>query len=148
MMIPSVHHNFSITEYKNGQRWTGQEDDGDGHNESNKSSTKISPWGRVKWMDEMVKLMIIVLFYLGDNDHKHARKSKWRSIFKFMDERGHHFSPQKCEDKFNDLNKLYKKINDMLGRGTYCDVSENCVLLDKIVYLDEIKKDEVRKLMS
>ncbi|KAJ0256539.1 Transcription factor [Hirschfeldia incana] len=138
MMIPSV------PEYMNGQRRTSQEDDGDGHNKSKKSS----PWGRVKWMDKMVKLMITALSYLDEEDHKHARKGKWRSVSEAMGERGYHVSPQQCEDKFNDLNKRYKKLNEMLGRGTCCDVVENPALLDKIGYLDEKEKDEVRKIMS
>ncbi|KAG2324351.1 hypothetical protein Bca4012_038866 [Brassica carinata] len=146
MMIPSAHHNLPLTDYKNGQRLTNQEDYGGGHNESNKSK-KNSPWGRVKWMDKMVKLMITALSYLDEDDHKHARKGKWRTVSKVMDERGYHVSPQQCEDKFNDLNKRYKKLNEMLGRGTCCDVVENPALLDKIGYLDEKEKDEVRKIM-
>ncbi|KAF8103202.1 hypothetical protein N665_0188s0152 [Sinapis alba] len=148
MMMPSVHHhNLAVTKYKNGQRGTSQEDDGDGHNELNKSK-KSSPWGRVKWMDKMVKLMITALSYLDEDDHKHARKGKWRTVSKVMDERGYHVSPQQCEDKFNDLNKRYKKLNEMLGRGTSCDVVENPALLNKIGYLDEKEKDEVRKIIS
>ncbi|CAH8355654.1 unnamed protein product [Eruca vesicaria subsp. sativa] len=136
MMIPSAHHN-------NGQTWTSQEDDGDGHNKSKKNS----PWGRVKWMDKMVKLMITALSYIDEDDNKHARKGKWRAVSKVMEERGYHASPQQCEDKFNDLNRRYKKLNEMLGRGTSCDVVENPALLDKIDYLDEKEKNEVRKIM-
>lgn len=144
LMTPSVHHNLPVTEYNNGHRWTSQEEDGDGHNKSKNSS----PWGRVKWMYKMVKLMITTLSYLDEDDHKHARKGKWRTVSEVMDERGYHVSPQQCEDKFNDLNKRYKKLNEMLGRGTCCDVVENPSLLDKIGYLDEKEKDEVRKIMS
>jgi hypothetical protein len=122
----------------------------DGQNKSKENS----PWQRVKWMDKMVKLMITALSYIGEDsgsDKKFAvlqKKGKWRSVSKVMDERGYHVSPQQCEDKFNDLNKRYKKLNEMLGRGTSCEVVENPSLLDKIDYLNEKEKDEVRRIMS
>ncbi|CAE5964385.1 unnamed protein product [Arabidopsis arenosa] len=127
----------------------------DGQNKSNKNS----PWQRVKWMDKMVKLMITALSYIGEDSstsedgcgRKFAvlqKKGKWRSVSKVMDERGYRVSPQQCEDKFNDLNKRYKKLNEMLGRGTSCEVVENPALLDKIDYLNEKEKEEVRKIMS
>ncbi|WZZ51937.1 hypothetical protein YC2023_052044 [Brassica napus] len=40
------------------------------------------------------------------------RKSKWKFVFEVLFERGYHVSPQQCEDKFNDLNKRFKKLND------------------------------------
>lgn len=157
-------HNLPIAEYNNGERGknlVSKKDElclsCDGHNESN-NSKKNSPWQRVKWMDKMVKLMINALSYIGEdsgldngNGRKFAvlqKKCKWKSVSKVMDERGYHVSPQQCEDKFNDLNKRYKKLNEMLGRGTSCDVVENPALLDKIDYLNEKEKDEVRKIMS
>ncbi|KAJ4884625.1 sequence-specific DNA binding transcription factor [Raphanus sativus] len=146
MMIPSVHHNFPVTEYKNGQRWTSEEDYGDGHNESDKSK-KCCPRKLVKWMVKMVELMITALSYLGDDDHKHARKGNWRSVAKVIDEGGYHVSPQQYKDKFNDHNNRYKKLNEMIGRVTCCDVIENHALLHKIDYLDEKEKDEDRKLV-
>jgi hypothetical protein len=76
------------------------------------------------------------------------KKGKWKSISKVMAERGFHVSPQQCEDKFNDLNKRYKRLNDMLGRGTSCQVVENPALLDVIDYLTEKEKDDVRKILS
>ncbi|CAA7047792.1 unnamed protein product [Microthlaspi erraticum] len=132
---------------------------GDGHNKSGKGSSS-SPWQRVKWSDKMVKLLITAVSYIGDDSsvdggggsrRKFAvlqKKGKWKSVSKAMAERGHHVSPQQCEDKFNDLNKRYKKLNDMLGRGTCCQVVENPALLDSIGYLNDKEKDDVRKIMS
>ncbi|KAF8055712.1 hypothetical protein N665_1287s0011 [Sinapis alba] len=121
-------------------------------------STKGSPWQRVKWTDKMVKLLITAVSYIGDDSsmdggsrRKFAalqKKGKWKSVSKVMSERGYHVSPQQCEDKFNDLNKRYKKLNDMLGRGTSCQVVENPALLDSIGYLNDKDKDDVRKIMS
>ncbi|GAB2231225.1 hypothetical protein Drorol1_Dr00027514 [Drosera rotundifolia] len=73
------------------------------------------------------------------------KKSKWKSVSKVMAERGFCVSPQQCEDKFNDLNKRYKKLYEILGRGTSCHVVENPVVLDMMVYLLEKMKEEVRK---
>lgn len=161
------HHNMSITEQHRGEREKNSvsdddepsftEEGGDGHNEANKS-TKGSPWQRVKWTDKMVKLLITAVSYIGDDStmdsgsrRKFAalqKKGKWKSVSKVMAERSYHVSPQQCEDKFNDLNKRYKKLNDMLGRGTSCQVVENPALLDSIGYLNDKEKDDVRKIMS
>ncbi|URE29514.1 hypothetical protein MUK42_36376 [Musa troglodytarum] len=64
-----------------------------------------------------------------------------------MAERGCYVSPQQCEDKFNDLNKRYKRLTDILGRGTSCKVVENPALLDRL-NLSEKMKDDVRKILS
>lgn len=129
----------------------------DGHNEVNRGK----PWQRVKWTDKMVKLLITAVSYMGEDAgsdcgagggrRKFAvlqKKGKWKSVSKVMAERGYHVSPQQCEDKFNDLNKRYKRLNDMLGRGTSCQVVENPALLDVIDYLTEKEKDDVRKILS
>ncbi|KAI4348079.1 hypothetical protein L6164_008840 [Bauhinia variegata] len=134
------------------------EDGVDGHNEAGRGK-KGSPWQRVKWTDKMVKLLITAVSYIGEDGpsdcgggrRKFAvlqKKGKWKSISKVMAERGYHVSPQQCEDKFNDLNKRYKKLNDMLGRGTSCQVVENPALLDVINFLSEKEKDDVRKILS
>ncbi|KAK4790876.1 hypothetical protein SAY86_031289 [Trapa natans] len=119
-----------------------------------------SPWQRVKWTDKMVKLLITAVSYMGEDSASDCRsggrrklglfqkKGKWKSVSKVLAERGYHVSPQQCEDKFNDLNKRYKKLNDMLGRGTSCQVVENPALLDVIDYLMEKEKDNVRKILS
>ncbi|OIW06250.1 hypothetical protein TanjilG_23307 [Lupinus angustifolius] len=133
------------------------EDSGEGHHEA-AGGKNGSPWHRMKWTDKMVRLMITAVSYIGEDAtcdgggrRKFAvlqRKGKWKCISKVMAERGYHVSPQQCEDKFNDLNKRYKKLNDMLGRGTSCQVVENPALLDVIDYLTEKEKDDVRKTLS
>ncbi|WCJ43366.1 sequence-specific DNA binding transcription factors [Euphorbia peplus] len=136
------------------------EDGFDGHNEGSRGK-KGSPWQRVKWTDKMVKLLITAVSYIGEDmssdcdgggmRRKFAvlqKKGKWKLVSKVMAERAFHVSPQQCEDKFNDLNKRYKRLNDMLGRGTSCQVVENPTLLDVIDYLSEKEKDDVRKILS
>ncbi|KAE8666139.1 putative transcription factor [Hibiscus syriacus] len=64
-----------------------------------------------------------------------------------MMEKGFYVSPQQCEDKFNDLNKRYKRVNDILGRGTSCKVVENQSLLESMDLSPKLK-EEVRKLLN
>ncbi|URE49365.1 hypothetical protein MUK42_14681 [Musa troglodytarum] len=64
-----------------------------------------------------------------------------------MMEKGFYVSPQQCEDKFNDLNKRYKRVNDLLGKGTACRVVENQALLDTMD-LSPKAKEEARKLLN
>ncbi|XP_050213383.1 uncharacterized protein LOC126664846 isoform X2 [Mercurialis annua] len=135
------------------------EDGGDGHNEACRGK-KGSPWQRVKWTDKMVRLLITAVSYMGEDissdcdggmRRKFAvlqKKGKWKLVSQVMTERGFRVSPQQCEDKFNDLNKRYKRLNDMLGRGTSCQVVENPSLLDVIDYLTEKEKDDVRKILN
>ena len=47
----------------------------------------------------------------------------------------YHLSSVRIE--FSDLNKRYRRLSDMLGRGASCQVIENLVLLDAIDYLSE-----------
>ncbi|XP_004496474.1 uncharacterized protein [Cicer arietinum] len=139
------------------------EDGFDGQHELGRGKKGLSsPWQRVKWTDKMVRLMITAVSYIGEDITSDGggggsgrkrfavlqKKGKWKSVSKVMAERGCHVSPQQCEDKFNDLNKRYKKLNDMLGRGTSCQVVENPGLLDLIDYLSEKEKDDVRKILS
>lgn len=111
-------------------------------------------WHRVKWTEKMIRLLITAVSYIGDDDvgirncAMLQKKGKWKSVCKAMFDRGFQVSPQQCEDKFNDLNKRYKKLNDMLGRGTSCEVVENPALLNVIEFLTEKEKDEVRKVLS
>ncbi|KAK1400262.1 transcriptional regulator EFH1 [Heracleum sosnowskyi] len=126
-----------------------------------------SPWQRMKWTDAMVKLLITMVFYIGDDQAGSEgndvgkkkggggsgggalqKKGKWKSVSKAMMERGFFVSPQQCEDKFNDLNKRYKRVNDILGRGTSCKVVENQSLLDTMDHLSPKMKEEVRKLLN
>lgn len=135
------------------------EDVGDGHNDASRGK-KGSPWQRVKWTDKMVRLLITAVSYIGEDvapecggggRRKFAilqKKGKWKSVSKVMAERGYFVSPQQCEDKFNDLNKRYKRLNDVLGKGTSCQVVENPALLDMMNHLSEKTKDDVRKILS
>ncbi|PON56122.1 sequence-specific DNA binding transcription factor [Parasponia andersonii] len=123
---------------------------------------KMSPWQRMKWTDTMVKLLIMAVFYIGDENgsegtdpttkKKHPggllqKKGKWKSVSRAMMEKGFYVSPQQCEDKFNDLNKRYKRVNDILGKGTACRVVENQSLLDTMDLTPKMK-EEVRKLLN
>ncbi|GKV37588.1 hypothetical protein SLEP1_g45603 [Rubroshorea leprosula] len=122
---------------------------------------KMSPWQRMKWTDNMVRLLIMAVYYIGDeagsegNDPSGKKKAggllqkkgKWKSVSRAMMEKGFYVSPQQCEDKFNDLNKRYKRVNDILGKGTACRVVENQSLLDAMD-LSPKMKEEVRKLLN
>lgn len=135
------------------------EDAIDGQNDPNRGK-KGSTWQRVKWTDKMVRLLITAVSYIGEDAasecagggrRKYAilqKKGKWKSVSKVMAERGYYVSPQQCEDKFNDLNKRYKRLNDVLGRGTSCQVVENPALLDMMDHLSEKKKEDVRKILN
>ncbi|KAF9597049.1 hypothetical protein IFM89_015240 [Coptis chinensis] len=126
---------------------------------------KISLWHRMKWTDNMVRLLIMVVFYIGDDctnvepsesggtTKKKVggvlqKKGKWKSVSRAMMEKGFCVSPQQCEDKFNDLNKRYKRVTDILGKGTACGVVENQSLLNTMDQLTPKMKDEVRKLLN
>ena len=132
-----------------------------------------SPWQRMKWTDAMVRLLIMVVYCVGDEggaDHQgnkqgglaagkkgggsaaaamqQQKKGKWKSVSRAMMEKGYYVSPQQCEDKFNDLNKRYKRVNDILGRGTACRVVENQALLDSMDHLSAKAREEARKLLN
>lgn len=123
---------------------------------------KISPWQRMKWTDGMVRLLIMAVFYIGDEASSEGtelaakkksggllqKKGKWKSVSRAMMEKGFCVSPQQCEDKFNDLNKRYKRVNDILGKGTACKVVENQSLLDSMDNISPKMKEEVRKLLN
>nr|CAD1817965.1 unnamed protein product [Ananas comosus var. bracteatus] len=121
---------------------------------------KASKWHRMKWTDEMVKLLITVVSYIGEDYNSECssmskrklsmlqKKGKWKLVSKVMAERGCFVSPQQCEDKFNDLNKRYKRLNDILGRGISCRVVENPALLERMNHLSDKTKNLVRKILS
>lgn len=131
------------------------EEGADTQNETDKGK-KGSVWQRVKWTDSMVRLLITAVSYLGEDAVSECgrrfanlqKKGKWKTVSKVMAERGLYVSPQQCEDKFNDLNKRYNKLNDILGRGTSCQVVENPGLLNMMDHLSDKVKDEVRKILS
>ncbi|XP_010683922.2 uncharacterized protein LOC104898529 [Beta vulgaris subsp. vulgaris] len=134
-----------------------------------KGGTNVSPWHRMKWTDNMVRLLIMAVYYIGDeggveigSEKKKPgsggggggggggllqKKGKWKSVSRAMMEKGFYVSPQQCEDKFNDLNKRYKRVNDILGKGTACRVVENQTLLDSMDVTPKLK-EEVRKLLN
>ncbi|PIA41114.1 hypothetical protein AQUCO_02300131v1 [Aquilegia coerulea] len=160
---------MSVIDYNKGDRAkasTSDEDEPsyneggvDGHAEAGRGK-KGSPWQRMKWTDAMVRLLITVVSYIGEDAatecnsggrRKFAilqKKGKWKSVSKVMAERGYYVSPQQCEDKFNDLNKRYKRLTDILGRGTSCKVVENPALLDMMEQVSEKNKETVRKILS
>ncbi|KAG1327959.1 hypothetical protein COCNU_01G018930 [Cocos nucifera] len=136
----------------------GTEDGADLPNESGREK-KAAPWQRVKWTDRMVKLLITVISYLTEDAtelnssakrklNMLQKKGKWKLVSKVMAEKNCYVSPQQCEDKFNDLNKRYKRLTEILGRGTSCKVVENPTLLDHMPYISEKVKDDVRKILS
>lgn len=122
---------------------------------------KGSPWHRMKWTDEMVTLLIAIVSYVGDDGAPEAadasrrrsgaalqKKGKWKAVSRLMLEKDCYVSPQQCEDKFNDLNKRYKRLNEILGRGTTCQVVENPALLDSMPHISSKAKEDVRKILS
>ncbi|XP_010909118.1 uncharacterized protein [Elaeis guineensis] len=164
----------------------GLGDEGDGARRVSSQSPTPSPWQRMKWTDSMVRLLISVVYRVGDDggggggpegepQQPHAaasassvakgkkglgtsasatsasallqKKGKWKSVSRAMMEKGFYVSPQQCEDKFNDLNKRYKRVNDLLGKGTACRVVENQALLDTMD-LSPKAKEEARKLLN
>ncbi|XP_021771593.1 uncharacterized protein LOC110735718 [Chenopodium quinoa] len=158
----------SMADYNKGERvknsQTDEEDHSsngegmDGQNDPSKGKN-VPQWHRVKWNNSMVKLLITAISYLSEDAFFEGsqgrrkyltlhKKGKWKSISKVMAERGFFVSPQQCEDKFNDLNKRYKKLNEILGKGTSCQVVEKPAILDMMDHISEKEKDEVRKILS
>ncbi|KAK6272708.1 PREDICTED: uncharacterized protein LOC18589797 [Theobroma cacao] len=135
-------------------------EDGNGENSIGGKGKKGSPWQRMKWTDNVVRLLIGVVACVGDDGMIEGvegpkrksgilqKKGKWKTVSKIMISKGCHVSPQQCEDKFNDLNKRYKKLNDILGRGTSCRVVENPSLMDSMPHLSAKAKDDVKKILS
>lgn len=115
-------------------------------------------WQRIRWTNEMVKILITAVCYYddvvsvegSDFDWNHLLtpiKGKWRSVSRALVERGFLVSPQQCEDKFNDLNKKYKRLIQILGTDTSYNVVENPTIMEGINIPDE-SKDEVRKILT
>ncbi|KAL9243692.1 hypothetical protein vseg_017549 [Gypsophila vaccaria] len=158
----------NVGEYNKVERAKNSQSDGEENSFSeegmdgqidSRSGSKVC-WQRVKWVDSMIRVLITAVSYLSEEALLESgvfgrriisslhKKGKWRLVSKAMGERGYCVSPQQCEDKFNDLNKRYKKLNEILGRGTSCQVVENPALLDVMDGLSEKSKDEVRKILS
>lgn len=136
---------------------TSDEDEPSFNEDDGGKGKKNSPWQRMKWTDGMVRLLITIVSYIGEDAGPDSgrrklvllqKKGKWKAVSKVMATRGCYVSPQQCEDKFNDLNKRYKRLTDVLGRGTSCKVVENPILLDSMTHLSEKMKEDVRKILS
>ena len=135
-------------------------EDGSSENFSGGKGKKGSPWQRMKWTDNVVKLLIGVVSCVGDDGTLEGveglkrksgvlqKKGKWKTVSKIMIRKGCCVSPQQCEDKFNDLNKRYKRLNEILGRGTTCRVVENPAVMDSMPQLTAKMKDDVKKILS
>ncbi|XBI62682.1 hypothetical protein VPH35_043251 [Triticum aestivum] len=121
-------------------------------------------WSRMKWMDAMVRLLIAVVYNAGDDgegvsaggkaaaSHSHGkvvasavahgghgphatthqRKGKWRSMSWAMVEKG-------C--------KRCKRVVELLGRGTACNLVTNPALLDTMGELTAKAREEARKML-
>ncbi|WOL11192.1 hypothetical protein Cni_G19954 [Canna indica] len=133
------------------------EDGVDDQNDTGKGK-KGPQWHRMKWSNTAVRLLVTAVSYLGEDATSECggrrksgailqKKGKWSAISEVMTKRGYPVTPQQCEDKFNDLNKRYKKLTDILGRGTSCKVVENPALLDRMNNLSEKLKDDARKIL-
>ncbi|XP_020552156.1 uncharacterized protein LOC105169180 isoform X2 [Sesamum indicum] len=106
-------------------------------------------WQRIRWTDEMVRILIAAVSYVGDDVSSDCPiKGKWRAISNIMVERGYTVSPQQCEDKFNDLNKKFKRLNDLLGRNISCDVVENPALMESMNISEEAKEESVQSALK
>ncbi|KAG8368736.1 hypothetical protein BUALT_Bualt15G0077000 [Buddleja alternifolia] len=70
-----------------------------------------------------------------------ANKGKVGGYFEHNAKRGYNVSPHQWQDKFNDFNKKYKRLNDILDRSNSCDVVENPSLVDSMS-ISEKAKDE------
>ncbi|RLN09489.1 uncharacterized protein C2845_PM11G07280 [Panicum miliaceum] len=140
---------------------SSEEDADDGHHGRGKAAAPASQWHRVKWTSDMVKLLVSAVAYIDediDADHgtssgrkKHAmlkRKGKWRLVSSVMTERGFSVSPQQCEDKFNDLNKRYRRLTEILGRGTACQIVEKPALLEQVSLSAKLKEEAKKHLSS
>lgn len=133
---------------------TSEEDEPD----NGEKGKKESRWQRMKWTDNIVRLLIQVVACVGDDGSVvegprrrsgiFQKKGKWKTVSKIMISKGCYVSPQQCEDKFNDLNKRYKRLNDILGRGTSCRVVENPSLMDSMPQLSAKMKEDVKKILS
>ncbi|KAL6006681.1 hypothetical protein ACLOJK_032174 [Asimina triloba] len=156
-MVGVGHRAKNCTSDEDEPSFTEEDGGGGGGGGSGGKGKKNSPWQRMKWTDGMVRLLITVVSYIGEDSAPDCgrrklallqKKGKWKAVSRVMAARGCYVSPQQCEDKFNDLNKRYKRLTDVLGRGTSCKVVENPTLLDSMSHLSEKAKEDVRKILS
>lgn len=105
---------------------------------------------RMKWTNQMVRTLIIAVCYIEAcvlSSIESVRTGKWRVISKVFAERGYRASPQQCEGKFNDLNRRYKRLNEILGRVNACLVVEDLEYMELMDLTDEAK-EEARKILG
>ncbi|KAJ3671403.1 hypothetical protein LUZ60_007482 [Juncus effusus] len=158
--FPQIPESSDQHSSKNPNPNSDEEDDCTDRTGTEKPSKKGTnqTWQRMKWTDLMVRLLITAVSYTGEDSSTDCtnskrkftilqKKGKWKAISKVLGERGCYVSPQQCEDKFNDLNKRYKRLTDILGRGTSCKVVENPNLLEKMNISEKLKED-AKKILS
>ncbi|GMJ06956.1 hypothetical protein HRI_004364800 [Hibiscus trionum] len=155
-VFPSTSENMKEIEKPSDDNWNYSDEQGGVDGSEGKDEFL---WQRVKWTPQMVRLLINAACYIDEDASSDClggvrRKlsmvqkiGKWKCVSKLMVERGHHVSPQQCEDKFSDLNNRYKRLNDVLGKGSSCEVVENPELLD-IMNVSNKVKEEVKKMLS
>ncbi|KAH9789733.1 F16F4.11 protein [Citrus sinensis] len=126
-------------------------DEGNGENSNGGRDKKGSMWHRMKWTDNVVRLLIAAVACVGDDGTIDGveglkrksgilqKKGKWKTVSKIMISRGCQVSPQQ-----------YKKLNDILGKGLTCQVVENPALIDTMScsHLSAKAKDDVRKILG
>ncbi|CAA2933967.1 Hypothetical predicted protein [Olea europaea subsp. europaea] len=93
-------------------------------------------WQRLKWTDEMVKLLITAVSYVDEDALSTAN----------INDRRKQFIPL-VKDKFNVLNKKYKRLNEMLGRNNACEVVANPVVMERMNISDEMK-EKAKKILT
>nr|GMD04830.1 uncharacterized protein LOC104212013 isoform X3 [Ipomoea batatas]GMD08852.1 uncharacterized protein LOC104212013 isoform X3 [Ipomoea batatas]GMD10064.1 uncharacterized protein LOC104212013 isoform X3 [Ipomoea batatas] len=104
---------------------------------------------RMKWTNEMVKILIIAVCYIEAcvlSSIDPARAGRWRVISGIFAERGYRASAQQCEDKFNVLNRRYRRLNEILG-GNTSRVVENPEFMELMDLTDEAK-EEARRILG
>ncbi|RCV09272.1 hypothetical protein SETIT_2G014000v2 [Setaria italica] len=122
-----------------------------------KAAVSASQWPRVRWTSDMVKLLVSAVSYI-DPDHstssgrrKHTMlkmKGKWRLVSLAMTERKFTVSPQQCEDKFNDLNKRYRRLTEILGQGMASEIIKKPVLLEQVSLSGKLREEAKKHLRS
>jgi hypothetical protein len=122
-----------------------------------KEAVSASQWPRVKWTSDMVKLLVSAVSYI-DHDHSTSSgrrnhtmlkmKGKWRLVSLAMAERKFNVSPQQCEDKFNDLNKRYRRLTEILGPGMASEIVKKPALLEQVSLSEKLREEAKKHLRS
>ncbi|KAF6151807.1 hypothetical protein GIB67_010381 [Kingdonia uniflora] len=108
----------------------------------------------IEWNENTVKLLLEVSLFVQKSEASHGTKNKFRFLYnsekisKIMMERGCNALPDQCKYKLRILHRRYKRLNEILGVETSCNVVENHELLNSIPELTEQIKDEVRKILK